>query len=104
MTVAAFAFTFLASALSSTPSRFAGVLGLCSLSIGAVGFVFCVRTRSNSFGKVPAFFLYLTLFFARLSNRVNDTSMALAFGATDRVNAELFSLRPDFVRRYTPFL
>jgi len=183
VTVAAFTFTFLANTFSSTPSRFAGGLGLCSLSIGIVGFVLYVRARPDSLWKLPSFFVYLALFiagtallaavgrlnfglgqaavsryrtptlifwasilglgcswwngrtsdigrslgtpilaflflailvlpvqrrplahFARLSDQINDDSIALAFDATDKVYGELFSLKPDFVRRYTPFL
>ncbi len=183
MAIAAFTFTFLASALNSTPSRFAGVLGLCSLFVGAVGFLLYVRARSDSFRKLPPYFVYLALFivataflaalgrlnfgigqaevsryrtptlifwasilgllfswrdgragdmgrslgtpvlaalflaffiapsqrppleqFARLSKQVNDAGMALAFDATDKAYAELFSLKPDFVRAYAPFL
>jgi hypothetical protein len=182
-TVAAFTFTFLASALSATPSRFADILGLCSLSIGTGGFILYLRTRSDSFWKIPAFFVYLALFiagtallaaigrlnfglgqaaasryrtpvlifwasilglssswwnrraseigrslgtpilavlflaifvvpaqrrplehFTRLSKQISENSIALAFDATDRVYGELFSLKPDFVRRYAPFL
>lgn len=181
--VAAFTFTFLGSALSSTPSRFADLLGLSSLILTAVGFVLYIRARSDSFWKLGAFFVYLVLFivaaalltalgrlnygleeaatiryrmpalifwasilglgsswwngvagyvgrslgtpilallfiaifvvpaqrpivehFARLSEQINDSSIALAFDATDAVYGQLFSLRPDLVRRYTPFL
>jgi len=42
--------------------------------------------------------------YAKLSEQINDNSIALAFDATDKVYGELFSLKPDFVRRYTPFL
>jgi hypothetical protein len=181
--IAAFTVTLLGSALSSTPVRFAGILGVSSLSIAAIGFALYVRARSDSFWKLRAFFVYLALFigatalliavgrlnyglgeaaairyrtptlifwasilglgfswwngiagyigrslgtpilaalfiaivvvpaqrltvehFARLSKQMNDNSIALAFDATDKVYGELFSLRPDLVRRYAPFL
>jgi hypothetical protein len=62
ISVAAFTFTFIASALSTTPSHLAGILGLFSLSIVALGFVLYVRARSDSFWKLHAFFVYLALF------------------------------------------
>ncbi|MGO9325181.1 MAG: hypothetical protein ACLP07_11525 [Terracidiphilus sp.] len=180
--VAAFAFTFLVSVMSSKPFPLAGILGLCSLSIAAVGLGLYIRARSD-FWKLRAFFVYLALYgiatafiaalgrlnyglleaavpryrtpalifwaailglgsswwngrageigrslgtpilavlfmvifvipaqrlpverFARLSNTINDGGIALAFDATDKAYSQLFSLRPDLVRDYAPFL
>ena len=182
VSVAAFTFTFLASVLSSKPFPLAGILGLCSLSIAAIGFALYIRARSD-FWKLRAFFVYMALFivttafiaalgrlnygldeaaairyrtpalifwasilglgfswwngkagdigrslgtpilavlfiaifvlpaqrlpikhYARLSKQINDNGIALAFEATDKVYGQLFSVRPDLVRRYAPFL
>jgi len=181
--VMSFAFTYLASALSSTPSRFAGIFGFVSLAFGAVGFFRYVQVRVEPFWRRRAFFVYLALFivgtslitalgrlnfglgqavvsryrtptlifwasilalsaswwsrragevgtslgapilavlflavfvlpvqqpsierFARLSRRINDSSIALAFDVNDKVYGDFFSLRPDLARRYVPFL
>lgn len=182
LSVSAFAFTFLASVISTKPSPLAGILGLCLLSTAAIGFAFYIRTRSD-FWRLRAFFVYTSLFlvltailtalgrlnygifeaatiryrtpalifwavilglgstwwngktgdigrslgtpilsvlflaifvlpaqrlpveqFASLSTQVNDDGIALAFEATGNVYDQLFSLRPDLVRRYAPFL
>jgi hypothetical protein len=60
--VSAFTVTFLASALTTTPSRFAGLFGLVFLSGTAVGFFLYVRVRSKSFWKARSFFVYLSVF------------------------------------------
>lgn len=182
ISVSAFTFTFLASVISPKPSPIAGVLGLCSLSIVAIGFALYIRTRSD-FWRLRAFFVYIALFlvltafltalgrlnygiieaatiryrtpalifwavilglgstwwngktgesgrslgtpilsvlflaifvlpaqrmpveqFASLSTQINDDGIALAFDATDNVYGHLFSIRPDLVSRYAPFL
>ena len=43
-------------------------------------------------------------YFANLSTHIKNESIALAFDPTDRVYEELFSIRPDLVRSYAPFL
>jgi hypothetical protein len=60
--VSAFTFTFLASALTTTPSRFAGLLGLVFLSGSAIGLFLYVRVRSESSWKARSFFVYLAVF------------------------------------------
>ena len=60
--ISAFTFTFLASALTPTPSRFAGLLGLVFLSGAAIGFFLYVRVRSESFWKARSLFVYLAVF------------------------------------------
>ncbi len=90
VSVAAFTFTFLTSALKSTPSLLAGILSLCSLSIAAIGFVFYVRARSD-FWKLRAFFVYLALFI-----------VATAFlAAVGRLNYGLFEAAANRYRTPT---
>jgi hypothetical protein len=62
MTVAAFTFTFLTSVFGSTPFRFAGVLGVSSLSIGIIGFILYSRASRDPLWRLRAFFVYLALF------------------------------------------
>jgi hypothetical protein len=62
--ISAFTFTFVASALTPTPSRFAGLLGLVFLSGAAIAFFLYVRVRSASSWKARAFFVYLAFFIA----------------------------------------
>jgi hypothetical protein len=180
--VAGFAFTFLTNVFNSTPSSMAGILGLCLLSLLAIGLALYIRVRTD-FSKPPSFCVYIALFItsaacltalgrlnyslfealsiryrtpalifwaailglgfswwngragdfgrslgspilavlflalfvlpaqrqplddsAYLSEQIKDDGIALAFDATDEVYGQLFSLRPDLVRDYTPFL
>jgi hypothetical protein len=184
LSVLAFAFTYLVNVSPYIPSRLATILGLCSFSVGAMGFGIYVRRRVGPMiGRSDSFFVYLAIFIVAtafvtalgrinfgisqavvsryrtptlifwaailgggcswwseiagytgrlfdmplvailflaifilpaqepsietlttLTNQIKRSSIALAFEATDEAPSWLFRLRPDLVRRYTPFL
>ena len=90
--VGAFTFTFLASAISSTPSRFAGILGLVSFSFLAICIVPYARAQSDGRWRSCAFFSYLALF-------IMGAALLTALG---RINYGL--IEAEAIRYRTPTL
>jgi hypothetical protein len=62
--MSAFAFTFLASALTPRPSSLAAFLGMLSLCGIVIGIILYVRVRSNSLWRERSVLVYLAIFIA----------------------------------------
>lgn len=87
----------------------------CVIALTSSLFVSGARSTHRSLGTPIGALLFIVLalvpvqrstiaYFAGVSRKINKGSVALAINASDRTCSELFRLRPDLVRSYSPFL
>ena len=87
----------------------------CVIALTSSLFLSRVHLAYSSLGTPIGALLFIVLalvpdqrstiaYFAGVSREIHEDSLALAINASDRTCSELFRLRPDLVRSYSPFL